>query len=158
LHAPETPTSPNTKIISLTQGKVTLVDDWNFEWLNQFKWYALHNHGHWYAVRRLRRVNGKQDAQYMHRFIMGVTDSKIQVDHKDRNATLDNREENLRIATHAQNQRNVGPNVRNRSGFKGVSWDKAAGKWRTRIQFNGKQIHLGLFNSLLSKLGFERRG
>jgi len=94
----------------------------------------------------------------MHRFIMGVTDSKIQVDHKDRNATLDNREENLRIATHAQNQRNVGPNVRNRSGFKGVSWDKAAGKWRTRIQFNGKQIHLGLFNSLLSKLGFERRG
>jgi hypothetical protein len=45
----------------------------------------------------------------------------------------DNRISNLREATNAQNQYNVGLSVRNKSGVKGVSWDKTNNKWRVCI-------------------------
>ncbi len=127
--------------IELTQGKVTIVDGWNFEWLNQFRWYALLSRGRWYAVRSVRGSNGKRGLSYMHRAIMGVTDSTIEVDHKDRNATLDNREGNLRFATHAQNIMNQGIRTNNTSGFKGVSWYKRRHKWRAQI----RSKYLGCF-------------
>ena len=43
---------------------------------------------------------------------------------------------------------NKGLRTDNRSGFKGVYWDKPHGKWRARIKLNGKNIHLGYFDAL----------
>jgi hypothetical protein len=60
------------------------------------------------------------------------------VDHKNRKRT-DNRPRNLRLASHAENSWN-------RAGD-GVSWDAASGKWRARIQANGKRKHLGRFKT-----------
>jgi len=54
----------------------------------------------------------------------------------------DNRRRNLREATSAQNNSHV-PRRANSSGFKGVDFYKATGKWRARISRNGKTFLLG---------------
>jgi hypothetical protein len=135
------------KLIPLTQGYYATVDDWNFEWLNQFKWYAHKDSrsAHFYARRTVAGPNG-QSWQYMHRVIMGDP-AGMEVDHKDHDATLDNREENLRVATHSKNQQNRGPQKNNTSGFKGVTFSKPTGKYAGSIGFNKKYVHLGYFNT-----------
>lgn len=55
----------------------------------------------------------------------------------------DNRLSNLRLATDAENKRNVGPRSHNTSGFKGVSYDRQTGRWLAHATFNGKGVHLG---------------
>lgn len=57
----------------------------------------------------------------------------------------DNRIENLREATDAENMQNQGIRANNRSGFPGVSWASQRGKWQATIQVNGKTRALGRF-------------
>ena len=84
--------------------------------------------------------------QRIHRLIMGVTDPKIIVDHVNRDP-LDNRKLNLRLCTVAENNRNSRPSsTRNTSGFKGVSRTMSK-KWVARIQYNGKDMHVGTFTT-----------
>lgn len=64
-----------------------------------------------------------------------------EIDHKNLDKA-DNRLENLRPATHSQNNANKSP-LPNRTGFKGVSWRPCTGKYRASIRINGKQTHLG---------------
>ncbi len=80
----------------------------------------------------------------LHRLIMNVSDSKIQVDHIDNNP-LNNQKSNLRTCTNQQNQCNKTKTKLNSSGFKGVYFDKVKTKYRSRIMVNCKQIHLGYF-------------
>ena len=54
---------------------------------------------------------------------------------------------NLRICSHSENLQNQKLSSRNTSGFKGVCWNKPAGKWRAMIQLHGKRQHLGLFTT-----------
>jgi hypothetical protein len=58
----------------------------------------------------------------------------------------DNRIQNLRLATDAQNHANQGPARNSKSGVKGVYWDKNARKWKAQIVANGESIHLGYFS------------
>jgi hypothetical protein len=135
------------KTIQLTQGKVALVDDADFEKVNAHKWYAkLDKRGRWYAQRNVRLADGKQTAQHMSRFIIGLEfGDSLEVDHKNREATLDNRRKNLRV-TLDQNSQNVGKYKTNKSGFKGVSWNKRDHKWRVKIAHRERQIHSGVFD------------
>lgn len=71
---------------------------------------------------------------------------KGEVDHINGDI-LDNRWENLRIATHSQNGKNRGAPSNNTSGYKGVSFHRKNGKWRAAIHSEGKKYHLGYFNS-----------
>ena len=129
-----------TKLIPLTHGKSALVDDADFAVLMQYKWHARYDAG-WRAA---ARINGKYTA--MHRFILGVTDPKIEVDHKNHNG-LDNRRTNLRLATHKQNGENRrGAAKQSTSGVRGVS--KHQGKYMARVQHNGVQHYLGIFTTL----------
>jgi hypothetical protein len=68
------------------------------------------------------------------------------VDHIDGDG-LNNRRNNLRVATSAQNGRNRGAQRNNTSGYKGVGWDKSRQKWTAQIKVNGKQKHLGRFDT-----------
>jgi hypothetical protein len=131
--------------IPLTQGKFALVDDCDFDSLNQFKWCAGVNKKVWYA-RRSYRKNGKKINIKMHRYIMGFPSSGI--DHKNGDG-LDNRRSNLRIATNSQNLANRGITSRNTSGFKGVTWNKASNKWQAQIRVSNNNIYLGCFSDLL---------
>jgi hypothetical protein len=131
------------KEIQLTQGKVALVDDADFEFLSQWKWCAQRSDNLYYASRKISLDNGKTKTFRMHREIMRPPDNLL-VDHKNGN-TLDNRRENLRICTNQENCMNSSLPIDNKSGFKGVHLDRS--KWRSRIVFNGKPIHLGMFDN-----------
>jgi hypothetical protein len=136
------------RTIPLTQGHVALVDDEDYERVNQFKWYAVFNAGHGYATRTTPRdANGRRTQILMHRFVMGLEyGDPPEVDHKDRVNTLDNRKSNLRV-TLGQNSQNRGLHRNNTSKFKGVSWLKAKEKWRAQIRVENNDIWLGLFSS-----------
>lgn len=133
------------KEIPLTQGKVALVDDADFEWLNQCKWCALQTSpGKWYAVRNKSRkaISGSRTI-WMHR-VVAAQSGNPEVDHKNGDG-LDNRRGNLRPCTHSQNAANSKLNAKNTSGFRGVCWHPGAGKWMAYITAGGKRQHLGLW-------------
>lgn len=69
-----------------------------------------------------------------------------QIDHHDVDPS-NNRWLNLREATNGQNAHNTRAHRDNTSGFKGVYWHKLAGKWQAQIMHNGKNIHIGLFDT-----------
>lgn len=126
------------KEIELTKGYKAIVDDEDFEFLNQFHWtYSLG-----YALRH-GKVCGKYKAIYMHRLV-NKTPKGVFTDHINRNK-LDNRKINLRTVTKSQNQRNVDTQSNSTSGFKGVSYHKLNKRWQTYIKVNGKQIALGSY-------------
>lgn len=60
---------------------------------------------------------------------------------------LDNRIENLRPATRAQNAHNRTSYKGSSSKFKGVSWHKYRNKYQASIRKNGKQYYLGIFDN-----------
>lgn len=133
------------KEIQLTQGKVALVDDEDFERLNQKKWCAFKNGNTFYAA-RIFYGGEKQKTILMHREIMN-TPQGVEVDHKDGDG-LNNQKCNLRNCDHFQNSHNQSRQSNNKSGFKGVSKDKNTGKWAVNIKINNKQIHIGCFKDL----------
>jgi HNH endonuclease len=75
---------------------------------------------------------------------MGVTDPRVEVDHKSGDG-LDNRRENLRICTSSQNQANRRKWQGTSSQFKGVGWVRRVGKWQAQLSVNRKGVHLGYF-------------
>ncbi len=127
------------KKIELKKGYYTLVDDGDFEELNQFKW-SDHNG---YAVRNLPMVNGKQKTIQMHRAIMNTPDDK-DTDHKN-GIRWDNRKDNLRIVDRSQNCMNKKGDKNTSSKYKGVAWHKPSKKWQVQIMVRGKTKYLGLF-------------
>lgn len=144
------------KYIQLTKGKITVVDDEYYDILSQYKWQCHNN----YAKRAGPRRNNKQTKIYMHRVVMelsGITiPSEMQIDHISRNK-LDNRKENLRIASRAQNQRNHSIRNSNTSGYKGVYWHTKANKWVSQINIDGIGTHLGLFSNIIhAALAYDR--
>ncbi len=66
------------------------------------------------------------------------------IDHRNRNG-LDNRKKNLRGCTRSQNYANCPAPKTNKSGFKGVRWDKTRNKWKAEISLNDKNLHIGRF-------------
>ena len=134
--------------IPLTQGKVAIVDAADFEWLNQWKWYAHYDPSTdgFYAVRNIELPKGEKrnrKSVKMHRVIMGEPEG-FKIDHADGDG-LHNRRINLRIATNQQNAFNRKKRSDNRSGHTGVSWHNSSGKWQAQINRNGKRKCLGVF-------------
>ena len=134
--------------IQLTKRYVTVVDDEDAD-LATVKWQAqVRSRRNVYGRRSIKTASGTAP-QLMHRVILARALGRPlapheQVDHIDGNG-LNNRRENLRIATAAQNQRNAKLRIDNTSGYKGVYFDKRKKKWRGLIKFNQKTIHLGSY-------------
>ena len=85
-----------------------------------------------------------------HRFAWFVVHGEVpddQIDHIDGNRE-NNAISNLRLASQSQNSQNTTLSKSNTSGIKGVSWYKRIGKWDVRIRANGKQKHLGYYDTL----------
>jgi hypothetical protein len=81
----------------------------------------------------------------LHRFILGLTDGKILVDHKNGD-TRDCQRSNMRIATEGQNRANQ-KKTRGASRFKGVTLHRKSGKWDAQIGGRMGHRHLGRFDS-----------
>lgn len=123
-----------TREIPLTQGKVALVDDDDYEWLSQYKWCFEGRYAH-------RGHEGHH--VYMHRMIVNAPKG-MEVDHHDGNK-LNNQRGNLRITTRGGNNANR-PKRNNRtyhSQYKGVYKNRKA--WRVSFGTNGKSTDLGSF-------------
>jgi len=159
-----------TRIIELTQGKCAVVDDEDYEWLNQWRWcfWRCGHSSHAYAMRYQRNAEkvdrrAKRKVVSMHQAILRRIYPKLASyflsDHINGN-TLDNRRGNLRLCTAAQNAWNSRgkDSRRSSSQYKGVSyrkpWPDFRGiyrrhrqqrPWSARICVNGKIIHLGSF-------------
>jgi hypothetical protein len=131
------------KEIQLTQGKTAIVDDEDFEYLNQWKWYAKHNKYTYYAMRD-ERINKIKNTVRMHRLILDVPQGLF-IDHINHNG-FDNRKENLRICTHSQNSMNCKKRENSFSIYKGVTFNKILNNWRATITLNNKQIQIGGFS------------
>jgi hypothetical protein len=135
------------KEIVLTQGFVTQVDDADYEHFSQFKWRALvdKRRGKVYATRRTHGSHDSRIHVYLHREILGVTDPKVKVDHRNRDG-LDNQRLNLRACTTSQNNMNQRKRRDARSSkYKGVGWHKRDRRFVVEIKLNGKHLHIGYF-------------
>lgn len=132
--------------VPLTRGQATLIDAADAELVSQHCWCTLGQpRTHGYAVTAVRRPDGRRTSLQMHRFIMGAQAGQ-HVDHHNGD-TLDNRRGNLRIATHAQNQRNRhSTNHNGTSGYLGVSWHRQRRRWASYVRVNGRKYHIGLFD------------
>jgi hypothetical protein len=127
------------KIIRLTKGRITLVDDEDFERLSKRSW-CFGDNG--YAHRRLNKAK----KIYMHREIADHLGLVGRIDHVN-GRRCDNRRENLRAATHQQNQWNQKVRRSNASGFKGVFWRADRSKWYAHITVDRKSHYLGYYST-----------
>lgn len=125
------------KQIELTRGKFAIVDDADFEALNQHAWFFMKTG---YAARQGKRNGNKRTLIHMHRVIMNAP-GNMHVDHINGN-TLDNRRENLRLCTPAENSVNR-PGFHGSSKYKGVTLDKRRGRWYARHA----GTHIGSFTN-----------
>lgn len=133
------------KEIQLTKGYAAIVDDDDYEKVNQYKWYAQTKRYVQYA-RRVAYKNGGQFTVSMHRFVMDCPDD-MQVDHINHNG-LDNRKENLRICTNQENSRNMIKRKPTTLGLiKGVVISKCikSKPYKAHIRYNGKTKDIGYF-------------
>lgn len=133
------------KQIPLSRGQFALVDDEDYGVLSQFTWYC---EGTRYAARDVK-VAGRRFHLKMHRELLSVPyGDKRKVDHVNRDG-LDNRRENLRVATQIQNGQNMerrtyGGRPR-KAPYKGIWQRPAGGRWCAEIQIDGKKVRLGRY-------------
>lgn len=123
------------KKIPLGNDQFAIIDDEDYELVSQYNWSGARSgeSDHIYAVTRLR----------MHRLVMNAP-LGMYVDHINGD-TLDNRKENLRLCTNAENQQNA----RARGGtsqYKGVSYNKKMKKWLGAFTVLGQTYHCGYFD------------
>lgn len=141
----EIPLSPNGK----NAGKYTAIVDDCDDWALNYIWGALINHNMVYASRYIHLGNGKGTSKSLHREVMEQAlgrklATREEIDHINGNA-LDNRRENLRIATRSQNAMNTRMYANNKTGFRGVRRTK--NKYEASITSDGKRYPLGFFDT-----------
>jgi hypothetical protein len=122
-----------------------VIDGDDLEWVSQWRWY-LNSCG--YAARSEQRSSDAPRTILLHREMLGIArgDRLREGDHRNRDR-LDNRRGNLRVIPRGSQSQNVPSYKGSSSQYRGVSWDKDAGKWRAYIRTHGKLKHLGLFVS-----------
>jgi len=132
------------KIIFLTNStKSVFVDDEDYEYLNQWKWYERDGYAcrYHYNTEDDRRSPGEGCSWGMVQEMYG----KVLHDHRDRNP-LNNQRHNLRRCTQQQNSCNSGKKKTKRSSqYKGVYKFKGASKYIARIFIEGKNRTIGTF-------------
>jgi len=151
-----------SKLIPLTKGYSAIVDDEDYDYLMQWKWYAHiyqktnkvgtpSTYAHIYAQRwELKHQLG------MHRVVLGLgtDDTRWLIDHINHNG-LDNRKTNLRVCTNTQNIGNSRPKAGS-SKYKGVHYCLTRKVWVSRLTNNGKVVYIGQFQSELeAALAFD---
>lgn len=135
------------KLLKLTKNEFAMVDDEDFDKLNEFNWSCWNNAGRKviqkYAIRNRHKhedgyVMYKRKKIKLHRLLMKIDDPNILVDHIDGNG-LNCQKNNLRICNCSENAKNTTP--WGKSSYLGVSTTTNGNKWRAYCN----QKHLGTF-------------
>lgn len=130
------------QFIPLTQDKFAQVDNEDYDFLMQWKWYALRVRNNYYAVRHPPRDGSMNQSMIrMHRVVMNTPDN-MQVDHKDHNG-LNCQKYNMRNCNRSQNQQNCRPIMGRK--YKGVH--HSSGYIRSSIRLKTKCLDLGTFKT-----------
>lgn len=131
------------KRIKLTQGKVALVDDEWYEYLNQWKWHVRQSGRNFYAARN-HVLNGKWQTIFIHRLVTDCPRGMV-IDHINGNG-LDDKLVNLYVCTQKENQLNrKNLNSTNTSGTNGLHWHIRDKKWYGQVNRGDRGIYLGSF-------------
>lgn len=132
--------------IPLSRGLFALIDEEDYMRISQYKWCALKRTENLFYAVRTDYSGGRKERIYMHRFILNPPQDFIG-EHKNGNG-LDNRRENLRIATQLQNRQNQRPRRNKKTSiYKGVYFRKKDRKWVAQIKCPDKAVYLGCFTS-----------
>lgn len=83
--------------------------------------------------------------------LLKSTDDKHLVDHRDRNK-LNYRKNNLRIVSIEENCFNKSVSSRNKTGVIGVFWSERNHKWKSKIGYSKKHIHLGFYENIVDAI------
>ena len=131
--------------IYLDEGQWTIVDSGDYYALKRFKWIIHGTGNNIYAVRNKIIGPNKTKMVYMQREIMNPP-AGIVIDHRNCES-LDNRRSNLRPATRAENALNRRKKKNGTAQYRGVWLVKKCGKWAGQVEYKGKRIWLGYFDS-----------
>ena len=134
-------------LVPLTQNKFAIIDLEDIERIEKYDWHTAGNKKRPRACRTYH-FNGKSVKFCMARFIMNLKDKELQVDHINHN-TLDNRKDNLRICTRAENSRNRKKPCNSSHKYKGIRKSENNKKYIAKIKIDNKQKYLGTFDSEL---------
>jgi hypothetical protein len=97
-----------------------------------------------------RRVSISNKIYLEHRIIWiyfnGPIPTELFIDHINQNK-VDNNIENLRLCTRSENQYNRGKYKNNKSGYKGVSFNKALNKYSAQMRIKDVKKHIGYFET-----------
>ena len=128
--------------IPLTKGLTALVDDEDYAAVSSHSWCA--DVVHQSLVYAQSRLGNK--TQRLLRFVLVIQDGAVHVDHINGNG-LDCRKKNLRVCTVMQNHFNMKVHADSTTGYTGVSFNRAVGKYESYINKDGRRTHLGYFTS-----------
>ncbi len=131
--------------IYLGEDEWTILDAEDYYKYGKFNWSLGGSRKNFYAVRGIKNKNGEFELVRLHRAIMNPPKRRV-VDHRNGDG-LDNRRDNLRIATKAQNACNGRKRKNTSSRFIGVHFHKGRNMWAARIQHHKKDIWIGYFKS-----------
>jgi hypothetical protein len=127
--------------VPLTKGYEAIIDAADVPLVDGFNWTADVKPHTVYAYRKSPRPEQRNIT--LHKTILQPEEG-LEPDHRDCDG-LNNRRENLRPASRAQNGCNRRAQKNNTSGVKGVSLHKPTGLWRARIGVGGKGRTIGYF-------------
>lgn len=122
------------KKLILSGNYEVLLDDEDYEIISKMSgWYISKEENN------NARTNYVTHDKYgrLHRYLLGVTDRSILIDHIDRNG-LNNQRKNLRITTCSENKKNADSYNRNKFHFNGISFEKPKGNrtWRIKSSYS----------------------
>ncbi len=135
--------------VPLTKGYEAVIDAADVPLVGGHAWHAKEHFDRngklkvVYAARNTTIAPGRQKTLRMHREILGAPED-LEIDHRDSNG-LNNRRQNLRPATEAENIRNARLRRDNKSGVKGLSWVSRDKVWRTCVYADGKVAFVRYF-------------
>lgn len=129
----------NILVVTTAKGDIILCNPQDNEKVKKYSW-CVSKTG--YAV-----ANIKGKVTKMHRYILGIENPKVIVDHINGNP-LDNRRENLRLCTREENAKNHRAWSKNKTGIAGIQYMQKQDKYRVRITVEGKEIFLGYYKTL----------
>lgn len=140
------------KVMGYNEEDCFIIDKEDYDKVKQYRWHLDH-YKYWVADIEIDEVKKRIK---LHRFIMNA-ESNQKVDHKDRNKN-NNRKENLRFCTIAENNYNK---IQNPEKYVGVRKRTDTGKWSAKIQYKHKIYNLGCFekeeDALIARLKAEKK-
>lgn len=138
------------KIIPLSQGYETIIDDNDYDLVTQYSWHVIFKNANKipYAQNRIWNKELKKYENWsLHRWLLRPP-KNMDIDHINGNS-LDNRRSNLQVVPRSMNIFNKAPYHKSKrsSQYRGVCWDKSRNKWSAHICRQGKQKTIGRYDN-----------